>query len=1059
MKFKRVEIQAFKSYLDKRDGTFDFTVQEGQPADFISIYAPNGFGKTSFYDAIDFCMTNNITRFIRDKSLANANNSDAKGMNHDGEKQHLLRAKNAPPNLESRIKIITNTGEFKSKVIRARAGSKDYAFDDKKTAPEQRYFRSVMLSQEAIDGFLREGKPETRYERFMEDQLGGDDTFEQDRQHIQSMLGVLKNRMGKLEGKVKKIRDKNLLIDLGGDPNFDASSLKAINVLVAELNNLEYEFAVIDHAFDDEAKARLLLQVAQYEESNNKKLKIFLVEKDLLERQLNHFPVYEKNYYEIAELNKKIRKITKQRDDIGQFNTLSNEKNVLMGQLNTCSTSIKEMRLREKQLPEFTELSQTKRQQVRRLKEIGEDITKHEQTLKSKQLLIDELENQKIALLKEREKHDTLKNNAPDYFSQLTVIEAEIQQRNSTVLTVEADQLERKTTQVKAKGVRIKDLKFEDLETILTSEFNNETLTDISRNYAERKELKQNLVTQLARVNSLLNAAKKQEEAVSTLIVLGSKLINQNQDQHCPLCQHKHESFAVLAEAINSNSSLNDTQQRLLKELEAYQTQINNEDDKLKQLSDDFSAWQRSKLDSLRKQLKDLLQEKQNINKWRVQLEQFSAEVNRLKGLTAHKTPEVFKAYIEDEITTVSTAIATLETKIKEAQEEAKQLKESVQQHKIDRTVLKSQSEIESDLLNGYSAFLTELAPSLDIIEPELNEQALKTFMASQLKTAMDRFENKQQEIKRNTDALNTLYASYPINFFETIDEKKEALAVQLTDLSNQLALLNGLVREFYTMVKQLEKDHLLEENNWSMLQRAVEDKISDFHHLAEQKKALNSGLQSLCNLADKVLIYIEYVKSTGELNRLDLEIKKCERIKVAFVTDLRHINDSLKTQVERYFSVDLINTIYKKIDPHPDLKRITFKCEFPDEGRPKLQVYIEDEEGNNIISPTLNFSSAQVNVLSLSIFLAKAINTTDEGKAVDCIFIDDPVQSMDAINVLGVIDLLRNLSVNLDKQIIVSTHDENFHALLQQKIPQHLFKSKFLELESFGKVAAHAGQ
>ena len=44
MKFKRVEIQGFKSYLDKIDGTFDFTVKEGTPADIVSIYAPNGFG-------------------------------------------------------------------------------------------------------------------------------------------------------------------------------------------------------------------------------------------------------------------------------------------------------------------------------------------------------------------------------------------------------------------------------------------------------------------------------------------------------------------------------------------------------------------------------------------------------------------------------------------------------------------------------------------------------------------------------------------------------------------------------------------------------------------------------------------------------------------------------------------------------------------------------------------------------------------------------------------------------------------------------------------------------
>ncbi|MFT6692524.1 MAG: exonuclease SbcC, partial [Colwellia sp.] len=93
MKFKRVEIQAFKSYIDKIDGTFDFTVKGDQPADIVSIFAPNGFGKTSFYDAIDFCMTNNITRFIRDPSLANVHNTDAKAMNLSGQKQHILRAK------------------------------------------------------------------------------------------------------------------------------------------------------------------------------------------------------------------------------------------------------------------------------------------------------------------------------------------------------------------------------------------------------------------------------------------------------------------------------------------------------------------------------------------------------------------------------------------------------------------------------------------------------------------------------------------------------------------------------------------------------------------------------------------------------------------------------------------------------------------------------------------------------------------------------------------------------------------------------------------------------
>jgi len=86
---------------------------------------------------------------------------------------------------------------------------------------------------------------------------------------------------------------------------------------------------------------------------------------------------------------------------------------------------------------------------------------------------------------------------------------------------------------------------------------------------------------------------------------------------------------------------------------------------------------------------------------------------------------------------------------------------------------------------------------------------------------------------------------------------------------------------------------------------------------------------------------------------------------------------------------------------------------------------------------------------LSLSIFLASALKETEY----KCIFIDDPIQSMDNINVLSTIDLLRSIVVNENRQIILSTHDENFHNLLKKKMPAELFESKFLELESFGKV------
>lgn len=95
---------------------------------------------------------------------------------------------------------------------------------------------------------------------------------------------------------------------------------------------------------------------------------------------------------------------------------------------------------------------------------------------------------------------------------------------------------------------------------------------------------------------------------------------------------------------------------------------------------------------------------------------------------------------------------------------------------------------------------------------------------------------------------------------------------------------------------------------------------------------------------------------------------------------------------------------------------------------------------GLGVISPILYFSAAQTNILSLSVFLASALHAKDdEGNPVNVIMIDDPIQSMDSINILSTIDLLRSICLQFDKQVIISTHDENFFKLLQRKI-QHKF-------------------
>ncbi|QUM90558.1 hypothetical protein HWV03_18055 [Moritella sp. 36] len=1059
MKFKRVEIQAFKSYLDKRDGIFDFTVKGGEPADLVSIYAPNGFGKTSFYDAIDFCMTNNITRFIRDSSLAIVNNTDAKELNQTGQKQHILRSKNAPDNLESIVKIVTNTDEFERKVSSARAGSKDYAFDDKKTKPEERFFRSVMLSQEAIDSFLRESKPEARYERFMYEQLGGDDSLEKSRQYIQLMLGEINSRLDKLKSQIETVRNRHLLIELGGESMLDSSCLTVINELVSELNEQGCSFSIFDDEFNDESNAKLLLKIAQLKDSINENIEKVLAEKVQLESLLDSFPVYEKHHNEIAALNSDILKLTKQKNDIEQFEVLNDEQGVLKGLLAACGNRLDKLHLHKVQLPDFVSKVKAKNKCNSELADIEHDLNKNTQTLKSKNAELDELESQKAILRHNKVEFETLKTVSPQYFDEITKLEQNIKQLGADELSIKNDGLDKKITDLKSEGILIKSFRIEELDAISESEFDNEILERLAKNHVDGVLEKERLNKRLAELNSSIDSVKRQKDSITRLIDLGSKLVNDNQEQHCPLCQHDHKSFLNLANAVNSNSSLSDSQQRLLKDVETCQTQLKEQELVLKELNESFLIQQRDYLGALREQLKTLFKDKQSTGNSLEQIDKDRAEVNRLKVLTVQKSPELFKLYIDDEISRVASDITVLEGKIDEVKAECNTLIEGTPQLRLDFAVMTSKSKNDDDFITEYSDFLYELKVPLNLIELVLDEQELNEAIGNKLEALTSLFESQSKDVDSNDVALTTLKTPYSSTFFEDLTDKKEMLSELIMRASEQLVRLNGLVRGFYVMVRYLGHEALLEGDNWGILKQSFDDKVSTLQHSIEQSDALNSGMKLLTALAEQLLTYIECLKSTSELNGFDLEIKKYDKIKDALMTDLRVINDSLKKQINHYFHIDLINTIYKKIDPHPDFKKIAFNCVFPDEGRPKLQVYIEDDEGNNIISPTLHFSSAQVNVLSLSIFLAKAINTKNAGKDVDCIFIDDPVQSMDSINVLGVIDLLRSLSVNLGKQIIISTHDDNFHALLKQKLPEHLFRSKFLELESFGKVAAHAGQ
>ena len=284
-------------------------------------------------------------------------------------------------------------------------------------------------------------------------------------------------------------------------------------------------------------------------------------------------------------------------------------------------------------------------------------------------------------------------------------------------------------------------------------------------------------------------------------------------------------------------------------------------------------------------------------------------------------------------------------------------------------------------------------------------------------------------------------------------------LIFEIKDLEKELNQLNRIIKDLSLKVDSFNsyiKSHFEEINSFDFtiekLYKLFVVKKMAINRLITKDKEIISRLELLSKYNENLLEYFLFIDKGQELQRVNILLSRKNTLKDILQLEVGNLESKIVNDVKLFFYEDVINKIYSKIDPHPEYKSVKFESTFKD-GKGNLNIFVDDNQ-NNLISPSLYYSSAQLNALSLSIFLAKALHAKDEqNNSIDCIFIDDPIQSMDSINILATIDLFRSLVVNHNKQIILSTHDKNFHELLKKKIPSSIFGSKFIKLETFGKA------
>ena len=219
-------------------------------------------------------------------------------------------------------------------------------------------------------------------------------------------------------------------------------------------------------------------------------------------------------------------------------------------------------------------------------------------------------------------------------------------------------------------------------------------------------------------------------------------------------------------------------------------------------------------------------------------------------------------------------------------------------------------------------------------------------------------------------------------------------------------------------------------------IESALEENISKLERLSvagQQGEILALSLARRGQLARKAELEREELQVRQNLSttRNEIEVRQRTGELVSKMVDgLRNASSEL-VEGELAKLEPLLQRIYSTADPHPEFRIVRLLSRMR-QGRGRVLAEVEDPtHDQRSDAPSAFLSSSQMNVLAVSVFLA--LNLGIPTLPLKVAILDDPLQSLDDLNLLGLIDLLKRMRER--RQLIVSTHDSRFTSLLERKL------------------------
>lgn len=311
----------------------------------------------------------------------------------------------------------------------------------------------------------------------------------------------------------------------------------------------------------------------------------------------------------------------------------------------------------------------------------------------------------------------------------------------------------------------------------------------------------------------------------------------------------------------------------------------------------------------------------------------------------------------------------------------------------------------------SINKIINKIEENEEIFKEEIRKETLK------FEERIEKIENilkNKIEVKKIDLDIKTKSKNLKIkNKSNLLEENSslEEIEIERKYLSTELIKLES--KEYSEYILYSKKYEVTQIENKLITLSIDQEKIQNrTNELEELKKYLlkNQKLENKRNIEKAYKTLNEsFTKINNNITEVEKFRKKANKI----------IGEETKVYLAGF--EESVKKLYNYLTPQKNFPDINL----PLKQYPKLpsEANLEIEKDGKKYNPLSLLSNAQKNNLALALFLGG--NLSSNQLKINSIFMDDPIQNMDDINIYSFVEIIRRLVKKSKKQIIISTHDE----------------------------------